>query len=167
MTVAVKPKTKDCLPFWLWYAFKVAGWINPDFWTRYATTVGKTVYVPSDEWWEGIDGVSKQSLLRHEQVHIKDSEKWGLLYYISYLFPPAFLTFRWVWELRAYTQTLICWHEGDRGIRDEDIDWLVGIFTGRGYAWMMPFKGFIRRKLESIRARIIAGEISGSDWPHS
>ena len=161
------PKDREHVPTWLWAFFVVAGWFNKDFFTRYATVVGCTVYMATER---SDKPRSIANLLRHERVHMRDSRGLrGLLYYLTYLFCfPAALTMRAYWEYRGYAQTLLCWYEQEGKITDEDLDWLVGVFTGPGYLYMVwPFGSWLRAKLARLRERIVAGEVSGPNWPHA
>lgn len=59
---------------------------NPTFMTGYITTLGNTVYFPSQSYYEG-SPKSSFSVLAHEYVHLKDSAKYPILYQLSYALP--------------------------------------------------------------------------------
>lgn len=61
---------------------------NPDFLTRYTTTVGKTVYFPSRQVYEASPKGSI-TVLAHELVHLLDDQAHPWLFRLSYLFPQA------------------------------------------------------------------------------
>ena len=163
-------KTKENVPKWLWWVFVIAGWVNKDFFTRYATVVGTTIYFPSER---SSSPASMDALIRHERVHMRDAKVWKALYYVSYVIPPVYWTLRAHWELRAYAQTLLVWWEQyqERAVGPdvfplEDEDWLVGVLTGPGYWWMCMPEKRARRKVRKLMARVTSGEASGRDWPH-
>jgi hypothetical protein len=157
-------KTRENCPLWLWIAFKAAGLVNKAFFTRYATVIGSSVYLPKTG---SKNPASIYNLLRHERVHMRDDAKWGLLYKLSYLLAlPAGWTFRAHWEWRAYQQTLICWHESDTGIRAEDVDWMVDLFAGPEYLWMNPFHSLMKAKVLKTTYLIQEGVLKGPNYPH-
>jgi hypothetical protein len=117
----------------------------PSFMQRFGTTIGKTVYYPP-KW-------SDQTLyevLRHERVHIRDSDKWGLLYYLTYLLLPLpfVVSGRAYWEFRGYCETLKAdWETQGKQmagneplIRERDLNWVIGQFMGPSYFFMFPFR---------------------------
>lgn len=69
---------------------KVLGFLiypfNPRFMDRYKTTIGKVVYFPSSEDYQGNPESSFQ-VLAHEFVHIWDRQQEGVWFSLSYLFP--------------------------------------------------------------------------------
>lgn len=60
---------------------------NRGFMTKYITTIGSTIYYPSEKSLME-DLVGSSSVLAHEYVHAKDSKRYGrLLFSLMYLFP--------------------------------------------------------------------------------
>ena len=129
---------------------------SPKFMVDYATTIGTTVYMPK-AW----GAYTRYEVLRHERVHLRDHRKapFGLFALSYLLLLPAGFTMRALWEYRAYVETMRVEYETFGTVFDSTINWLVDIFTGPGYFFMCPFKGYIRRKLEKTRADIIAGRV--------
>lgn len=81
----IEVKYKDQSSF-----MKVLGKIlffNPNFMTNYITTIGTTVYFPTEEFVLGKE-TSAIITLAHEFTHMRDSLKLGkAIFYLSYLFP--------------------------------------------------------------------------------
>lgn len=78
----VKIKYKD--QSWL---MKFISWLvffNKSFMVDYVTTIGSTIYFPSQRW---IKSSSSTKLLAHELVHIRDRKKIPVLFEVIYLFP--------------------------------------------------------------------------------
>jgi len=115
-------------------------------WFRFsAITVGRTVLVQRHS-----AGTPRgAATLRHEAVHARDFARVGPLLWLTYFlpFPVGPLSFRWVWELRAYRESLRALAELHGELRREDVEWAVRQFTGRGYLWMLPFPRLVRRLL--------------------
>lgn len=59
---------------------------NPGFMTDYTTTIGNTVYFPTQSFYE-IQTRASFTVLAHEMVHMVDGQKNGPLFKLSYLFP--------------------------------------------------------------------------------
>ena len=53
---------------------------------RYVTTMWHTVYVPDD--WEARAIEERYATLRHELVHVRQFERWGLVMAVAYLLLP-------------------------------------------------------------------------------
>ncbi len=112
---------------------------NKGFMTNYTTTIGSSVYFPSESFLKSAQ-ISSMSVLLHELVHIYDSKKInGLLFSFLYLFPqilvllclPLFFLITWkvmlpitllcllplpayfrmLFERRAYMVSLYCMNE--------------------------------------------------------
>jgi hypothetical protein len=99
--------------------------------------------------------------IRHEYVHLRDQRRWGFLWYLTYVIPPAILTLRSYWEIRGYTQNMMVEYERTGEIRDETIETIVTLFTSRAYLFMCPWSSWIRWRLNQIRDRIKSREITG------
>lgn len=117
-------------------------------WFRFtAITLGRTVLLQ-----RGAAGTPHgAATLRHEAVHARDFARVGPLLWISYFlpFPVGPLSLRWLWELRAYRESLRALRELHGELRPADLEWAVRQFTGRSYLWMLPFPGLVRRLLLS------------------
>jgi hypothetical protein len=118
--------------------------------SRYVTTLGHTIYVPDD--FDAWDPGHAWEVLRHELVHVRQFERWGvagmiLLYGLLPL--PAGLAYgraRLEWE--AYRETLraVAERGGIEAARDPRLhEEIVRRFTGPDYGWMWPFPRSIRR----------------------
>jgi hypothetical protein len=60
---------------------------NPDFTTRYVTTLGTTIYVP-DGFFQDSDITTILEVISHETQHIIDSKQWGSFWFsLCYIFP--------------------------------------------------------------------------------
>jgi hypothetical protein len=115
------------------------------FMEDFVTTIGNTVYVPSK--WPNWPTPSKMAVLRHERVHMRQSERYGrILYSLMYLFLPlpiGLAYFRMKLEKEAYEESLRAYAEyyGASKLKDVDVrDSMVRHFTTAEYFWMWPFK---------------------------
>ena len=80
---------------------RAIGWVlrpfNPAFMARYWTTVGSTIYVPTqyddDKDWGGAAFRTRhRGTIEHEQVHVEQFKRWGVgLMAVGYLGPSPFL----------------------------------------------------------------------------
>jgi hypothetical protein len=132
-----------------------------EFMTRFHTTVGYTVYV--SQAWEGMSDVSKQVLLRHERVHMRQRKKFGfLLYaflYVLFPFPLLFAYFRMRFEREAYTESMHATadlYPGGLGIL-ERADYrkkMLKHFTSAEYFWMWPFRKGLERWFDATLAEL-------------
>ncbi len=76
---------------------------NKDFMTNFITTIGNTVYVPSEKFVED-NQQNLSGVLIHECTHMYDSKRLGPLFTLGYLFPqilalPALLLFLVSWKI--------------------------------------------------------------------
>lgn len=112
--------------------------------TSYVTTLGSTIYVPSD--WEGRSPADRYVTLRHEAIHLRQFRRltWlGMaLLYLLPIFPVGLALGRTLLERRAYAETLRAIAEvrgghalGDPALRAR----IVRQFTSGAYGWMWPF----------------------------
>lgn len=111
-----------------------------NFNTRFATTIGRTIYMPSDE------GIDKEALrraslyvvLRHELIHIIDYIRHPIWYLLSYaLILPTLFTMRAYWERRGYTAGLVARKEIGYMLDEYAVaNWMEEVFTGKHYFWM-------------------------------
>jgi len=123
-----------------------------------AITLGRTVLVQRD-----VVGTPRgAATLLHEAVHARDFARFGILLWLTYVlpFPVGPLSLRWLWELRAYRESLRALRELHGETRPADVAWAVRQFTGRGYLWMLPFPRLVRRLL--VRAGPAPGSGGGA-----
>jgi hypothetical protein len=127
--VRIKYKSES----WLMRFLSFILFFSKGFMTNYATTIGKTIYLPdkSKTWNPNVT----KALLAHEYVHVFDYDK-DKLFSIKYLFPQILVLFallvtpftlfgllflcfilpfpaywRKKYEVRGYTMTLIAWND--------------------------------------------------------
>lgn len=63
---------------------------NKSFMTKYTTTIGNTIYFPNKEYVDNTDSDESITILSHEFVHIRDNERFGILFNLAYLSPQIF-----------------------------------------------------------------------------
>lgn len=124
-------------------------------WRMGATTIWNTVYMdPVD-----IGKPSGTEILVHEIVHVRDQHRWGPLFFLTYFILPVGPSLKAFWEWRAYKESLRRWWEewhlsknyetyADRFCAD-----LAEDFCNSDYAWMWPFRSFMKKKsLDFLRS---------------
>ncbi len=115
-------------------------WQKKVFMENYITTIGRTIYWPSTV-------PMQESVLKHELQHIRDYNKWKILFSLSYLFfpLPAFWTMRAHWERKAYKISIQYWVKEN----PTNTDWIVGFlqqqFCTSRYLWMWPSKKAVEK----------------------
>lgn len=122
---------------------------NPDFMTRYVTTIGRTIYCPN--------GKISPTTLEHELQHVRDYDRWGLLFALSYLLAlPTGWTMRAYWERKAYAITIRKAFAEDpaRVESPEYRAWIVRIFTGPDYFWMSWSKKSVEKWFDNVVAEV-------------
>ncbi len=147
--------------------------MNRHFMTHYTSTIGNTVYFPSEKYVQE-DEVNALRVLAHELVHVLDSQDKGKIWFsLGYLFPQilgvvglagfvepwAFLfflallpwpaPFRFHWEARAYT---ISWLS--RYPRPAPVEVYFRYFTGWDYYRMYPFPMSIQDKMHFWQVQV-------------
>lgn len=157
---------------------------NKGFMTKYATTIGSTIYLPkgTNNW----DSEQLKSLIAHEYLHILDSKK-DKLYPIKYLFPQIlsllilliipfswygllFLIFLLPWpaywrmryEVRGYGMSIAAYYILYNGTEDDPwfselVDRYNKKFKNSQYYWMWPFG--VNKKLRKILTSVKNGDI--------
>jgi hypothetical protein len=117
--------------------FLMVTFINQRFMTDYFTVIGKrTIYYPTKvtqklELGEGIERF--RTTLEHELVHMRQRDKWKILWQISWvLLPLPFLLAwcRWRWEREAYLTNIR---------NGTPIDWCVNALWAYGWPWPKPW----------------------------
>jgi hypothetical protein len=146
---------------------RALGWlvrpINQDFMGDYATTLGSTVYMPKAL----LGTVNGETILYHEAVHVGDWRRWNVLMSLSYVFPPAILTFRALWEWRGYKESLRQDYRyfGPAALSDGSIEFYVNQFCGSAYFWMFPFRKTVRGWFQRWREELLRTEKPFSAMP--
>lgn len=137
--------------------------VTPGYDRRYTTVLHPRIYLPV-----GAREVFARSperyyaTLRHEYVHLKDFQRYPVWMPLSYAaLLPVCWTMRSFWELRGYTQTMLCEYEATGRVSDETVARLSEVFAGRGYVYMMWPRRRAQRALMSLRERIERGELRG------
>lgn len=135
--------------------------------THYVTTLGQTIYVPSD--WAARTPVSRYLTLRHEAVHLRQFARLGwAAMSLWYVFPvfPFFLAYgRAQLEREAYAETLRATWEvlGPAAARDPALHRHIREqFTGSAYGWMWPFPKAVQRWIDDTLDELAAGSPGGS-----
>lgn len=133
-------------------------WRMKDFMRTFTTTIGYIVYVPSG--WKMRPLKSRNIILRHERVHMRQRARLGLWYSISYLLfplPVVWAYFRMKYEMEAYEESLraVAEYYGTASFTPVMRRSFVGHFTGPEYFWTWPWKARIERWYDSTLARII------------
>jgi hypothetical protein len=127
---------------------------------RYVTTLWRTVYVTAD--WEARPIEDRYATLRHELVHVRQFERWGVVMAVAYLLLPLPLGLAWFrmrFEREAYEETLRTWHElGGRAAVERLREHVISQFTSGSYGWMWPFRRTMERWFDSFAASLYKGE---------
>ena len=127
---------------------------------RYVTTMWRTVYVTAD--WEARPIEERWATLRHELVHVRQFERWGILMAVAYLLLPlpfGLAWFRMRFEREAYEETLRAWHElGGRAACERLREHILSQFTSGAYGWMWPFPRALARWFDGFVASLYKGE---------
>ena len=122
---------------------------------RYWTTIARTIYYPTSVH----DPFAHPLVLEHELVHVRQWQRWGVLFWLSYLLLPlpfGLAWFRFRWEREAYLVQLE--HAADREL---EITRIVDALWS-GYAWPWP-RAWMRRWFE--RATTRQTRKPGTPWP--
>ena len=114
------------------------------FMTRYVTTIGRTIYLPSG--WRARTPESRYVTLRHEAVHLRQFRRYGwvgtALLYLLPILPMGLAWGRARLEWEAYAETLRATAEvhGVEAARSPALHaYIRKQFTGPAYGWMWPF----------------------------
>lgn len=98
---------------------------------------GKTLIFP-DRSYGTIEHPEKLSVWFHEVVHLIDQQRNGILFTLSYIFPPVFVTFRSEWEMRGYLANVYV-RSHLKQMREEDFQRYASHFKSSMYFWMDIF----------------------------
>lgn len=131
-----------------------------EFATRYVTTIGSRIYLPSG--WTARSDEDRYIVLRHEAVHLRQFQSYGLIgMSVLYLLPWLPLGLAWGrarLEWAAYRETLRATADvrGLGAAQDGRLRaHIVHQFTSAAYGWMWPFpktiERWIDRAIEEIR----------------
>lgn len=161
---------------------KVVGFIvkpfNPSFNTRYTTTIGSTIWMPS----EIATILPEEAYLEvvvHEVQHILDHKRHGMLFKVGYLFPQvlallSLLALGAIWSpiwllwllcllflapLPAYWRyraefngyrTSILFNKFHGRTSERTNEWIIGQLAGPSYYFAWPFKSWIEKDLKDL-----------------
>jgi hypothetical protein len=131
--------------------------------TEYVTTLGQTLYVPTD--WDARDDAARYCVLRHEAVHLRQFRRYGrvgmALLYLGPILPLGLAWGRARLEWEAYAETLRATAEvygleaaASPALRAR----LIAQFTGPAYGWMWPFPGTVSRWVDDALAALQGAE---------
>ncbi|MFK7740400.1 MAG: hypothetical protein AB8H80_08750 [Planctomycetota bacterium] len=140
--VQIRAKSSSRIMRWCARFARLFG--NPRFQSHFWTTLGRTIYYPTlvDDPWR------HPRVLRHELVHVRQWQRWGLLFWISYLLlplPVGLAWCRWRWEREAYLEDLAQAANVDMAM--EHI--VQSLWRNYGWAWPRPWmRRWFRRKLQ-------------------
>jgi ABC-type multidrug transport system fused ATPase/permease subunit len=163
---------------------------NPSFMTDFTTTVGTTIYYPSQEWVNN-NIYSAEVLMLHELTHIYDQKNsnsilYALLYvlpqllfilFIPLLFvinwkfaliPLVFLApipsyFRMYYERRAYTISMYATQK--LGCIQTAVPAYVADFTSSEYYFMWPFTSSLTTYFTTVQNQIINNQRPSNPEP--
>jgi hypothetical protein len=131
--------------------------------THYVTTIGRTIYLTPD--WERRPLLDRYATLRHEQVHLAQFRRWGVVpMAVAYLllpFPVGLAWCRMRLERAAYEETLRVRHAlGGRAAVAALREHVIRQFTSASYGWMWPFPRAVARWFDRFAAAL------DGDGPH-
>lgn len=136
------------------------------FMSRFATTIGNTVYTGRN--WVDMPPIQKATILRHEQVHMRQRKRMGTvryaLYYLFWPLPIIFAAGRRNLEMEAYTESLLAYEEyyGVEALKQPEFrNKVIGNFTSPSYFWMWPFRSRIERWYDGVVHRLEVTAIHG------
>ena len=141
------------------YLQRLIGWLvrpfNPTYMTHYTTVMGGKIWLPNREFLEQHSNEWLFELLCHEAVHLRDMAQYPGFFQVSYVaLLPTGLTFRALWEWRAYKVSLAAQYAVYGVIPSGYIEHIATRFTGPTYLFMWPFRNHIRRALRRECSRL-------------
>lgn len=123
--------------------------------TRYVTTIGATIWLPRG--WELRTALDRIATLRHERVHLRQFERFGLVgmsaIYLLPFFPVglAYGRARLEWEAYAETIRAIAELGGPQAARAPALrEHIAAQFTSAAYGWMWPFPRTVHRWIDRL-----------------
>jgi len=123
--------------------------------TRYVTTIGRTIYLPSN--WDARDPMTRYVTLRHEAVHLRQFRRYGLigmtLIYLIPILPMGLAWGRARLEWEAYAETFRATAEvyGNAAAHDPKLrEHVIQQFVSGAYGWMWPFRGQVERWIDEV-----------------
>ena len=154
----VIPKVESTFMRMLGFVLRVL--LGDAFMTEYTTTLGLTVYTPTE--WGEMSEAGRLEVLRHERVHLRQARRYGSLpFSFAYLFLPFPVGLSWCrarleWEAYEESMRATVEYRGAKALSDKHRAWLVGLFVGPSYGFMWPFRAQVERWYDEARARILA-----------
>lgn len=129
-----------------------------DFMVSFTTTIGNTIYVPRT--WAIRPPKSKMIILRHERVHMRQHQRFGFWYSLSYLLlplPTVWAYFRMKYEMEAYEESLraVLEYYGAANFTAKTKESYISYFTGPQYFWTWPWRGRIERWYDGVVVRLL------------
>lgn len=115
------------------------------FMTDYTTTMGTTVYTPSN--WPLFAPEQQAEILRHERVHMRQARRltrplFSFLYAMIPL-PLGLSYFRARFEMEAYAESIAARYEYGLSLGADERARFISYFTTGAYLWMWPFSAAI------------------------
>lgn len=133
---------------------------NAGFMTSFTTTVGNTIYTPSE--WSKKTPEEKVRTLRHERVHLRQQRRHGRIWfsflYVFAWFPVGLAKFRRDFEMEAYEETLraIVEQRGAQFIFNRTLkEHIVSHFVSSSYFWTWYKRKDIEKWYDDARERIL------------
>ena len=127
--------------------------------SSYVTTIGQRIYVPSG--WDQRDPRSRYVTLRHEAVHLRQFQRYGLigasLYYLIPILPMGLALGRANMEWEAYAETIRATAEvygKDAAANPALRAHIKRQFVSGAYGWMWPFPKAIDRRIDEVLATL-------------
>lgn len=129
----------------------------PDFQTGFITVLGRTIFLPRPL--PTYPPRVGAALLGHELVHLLDIQRFGPLFYLSYVLPPAGRTLRAWWERRGYAVDLLLAHQEGEAALERQVAFVVELMSGPSYGYMWWGRAAARRFLEPTLAAVRDGTL--------
>lgn len=128
---------------------------NKTFCDKYTTTIA--TYIAFPDKWDFLPEFSKQTVLYHERVHLRQQRACGLgsvwlgllpwgLFWLTFPLPLGLAWGRYILERSAYLENVRLWREfygNDAALMA--VDHAVLGLSGPGYGWAWPFPKSIRK----------------------
>jgi len=145
--------------WWMRWLAVVVRPVMPGFLTRVTTVIGDTIYTPGAP--EALPPDRLARIVAHELVHQLDQQRWGMLFYLSYvLVLPTWRTCRARWERRAYAVDLmLALHEDGPAGLELARRRLIAVFSGPMYGWMWGGRVAAAAFLQPVVDALASGEL--------